>query len=71
MDDRALMRTGVVGAVVAAICCATPLLAVVLGAVGLSAWATKADYIAIPAFVLFLGLVAWALLRRLKQKENS
>lgn len=70
MDDRALMRTGVIGAVVAAICCATPLLAVVLGTVGLSAWAAKADYIAIPALVLCLGLVGWALILR-RQKENS
>lgn len=70
MDDRTLMRTGVVGAVVAAICCATPLLAIVFGTVGLSAWAVKADYIAIPALVLCLGLVGWALLLRRKQKEN-
>ena len=71
MDDRALMRTGVIGAVVAAICCATPLLAVVFGTVGLSALAAKADYIEIPALVLCLGLVGWALMLRWKQKENS
>jgi mercuric ion transport protein len=71
MDDRALMRTGVVVAVVAAICCATPLLAVVFGTVGLSALAAKADYIAVPALVLCLGLVGWALILRRKQKENS
>ena len=71
MDDRTLMRTGVVGAIVAAICCATPLLAVVFGTVSLSAWAAKADYIAILALVLCLGLVGWALIRRQKQKENS
>lgn len=28
MNDRALIRAGVVGAIVAAICCATPILAV-------------------------------------------
>lgn len=70
MKDTTLMRTGVVGAVVAAICCATPLLAVVLGAVGLSAWAAKADYILMPVLVLFIALVGWALARRQKEKEN-
>lgn len=38
MNDRSLITTGAVGAPLAAICCATPLLAVVLGGVGLTAW---------------------------------
>ncbi len=70
MKDSTLMRTGVVGAVLAAICCATPLLAVVLGAVGLSAWVAHAGYIVMPALVLFIALVGWALIRRQKPKEN-
>ena len=70
MKDGTLMRTGIIGGVLAAICCATPLLAVVLGAAGLSAWAAKADYIVMPALVLFIALVGWALIRRQKQKEN-
>ncbi len=63
MKDSTLMRTGVVGAVLAAICCATPLLAVVLGAVGLSVWVAHAGYIVMPALVLFIALVGWALIR--------
>jgi mercuric ion transport protein len=39
----------------AAICCATPVLAVVLGGIGLSAWLARADYIVMP--VLFIGIV--------------
>ena len=45
---------GAIGAGLAAICCATPILAVVLGGVGLSAWLAKADYIVLP--VLLLGI---------------
>jgi mercuric ion transport protein len=41
MRDRTLITTGLVGAVVAAVYCATPLLVVVFGAVGLTAWLTK------------------------------
>jgi mercuric ion transport protein len=48
MKDSTLMWAGAVGAVLAAICCATPLLAVLLGVVGLSAWAAKADYLVLP-----------------------
>ena len=64
MQDRALITTGAVGAVVAAICCATPLLAILFGAVGLTAWLAKADYVLIPALILCLGLVLFGLYRR-------
>jgi mercuric ion transport protein len=64
MHDRALVATGVVGAVVAAVCCATPLLAVLFGAVGLTAWLAKADYVVIPALIFCLGLIAVGLYRR-------
>ena len=62
MKDGALVATGAVGGVLAAICCATPLL--VLGTVGLGAWLAKADYVLIPALVLFLALFALGLYRR-------
>ena len=53
MTDRLLITTGAIDAVLASICCATPLLAVVLGSIGLTAWLAKADYVVMP--VLFLG----------------
>jgi mercuric ion transport protein len=64
MKDGALVATGAVGGVLAAICCATPLLALVLETVGLGAWLAKADYVLIPALVLFLALFALGLYRR-------
>ncbi len=63
MRDRMLITTGTVGAVVAAVCCATPLLAVLFGAVGLTAWLTKADYVLIPALILCVGMVVLGLTR--------
>jgi mercuric ion transport protein len=59
MKDRSLIITGTLGAAIAAICCATPLLAVVLGGLGLTAWLLKADYVVMP--VLFLGIVLMGL----------
>lgn len=60
MDNRTLLKTGIVGSVIAAVCCATPILLVVLGAVGLSAWAGWLDYVLIPALVTFVGITIYA-----------
>ena len=64
MRERTLIATGAIGAALAAICCATPLLVVVLGAVGLTGWLTKADYVVMPALILCLGLIGFGLYRR-------
>lgn len=64
VNSRAFFRTGIIGAVVAALCCATPILGIALGAIGLSALATKADYVLIPVLVTSLGLVGIGLYRR-------
>lgn len=64
MNDRSLITTGAIGAAFAAICCATPILAVVLGGIGLSAWLAKADYIVMPVLLLGVALVGLGLYRR-------
>ena len=37
MNNKILMKTGIFGSIIAALCCFTPVLVVLLGAVGLSA----------------------------------
>ena len=64
MNDRSLITTGAIGTALAAICCATPILAVVLGGIGLSAWLAKADYVVIPVLLLGIALVGLGLYRR-------
>lgn len=64
MNSRVLFRTGIIGAVVATLCCATPILGFALGAIGLSALAGKADYVLIPVLVGSLGLIGIGLYRR-------
>ena len=64
MRDRTLITTGAIGGTLAAICCATPLLVVALGALGLTAWLSKADYVLIPTLLICLGLVCLGLYRR-------
>ena len=55
--SRALMGAGTTGATIAAVCCVTPVLAVVLPLLGLGAWLGVADYVLIP---LLLGSLALA-----------
>lgn len=59
-----LLKTGVVGSVVAALCCFTPILAIALGAIGLSAATGYLDYVLMPALAFFLALTGYALWRR-------
>lgn len=62
MSNNALLTTGIVGSVIAALCCATPVLAVLFGALGLSAWVGGIDYVVLPALAAFLILIAHALI---------
>lgn len=64
MTDKRLLATGLIGTVIAALCCFTPVLVVLLGAVGLSAVLGWIDYVLLPALAFFVGLTAYALWRR-------
>lgn len=64
MKDAAILTTGIAGAVIAALCCFTPVLVILFGAVGLSAWLGWLDYVLLPALALFLGITAYGLWRR-------
>ncbi len=70
MNDRNLLRTSIIGTVIAAICCFTPVLVILLGAVGLSAWLGWLDYVLFPALAIFLGLTGYAVYR-LKRKPAA
>lgn len=69
--DRGLVFGGAIGAVLAAICCLTPVLAVGLGAISLAAWAARADYILIPVLLISLGLLALGLYRRRGRRRTG
>ena len=71
MDDRTLLTTGIAGAVVAALCCATPVFVIVLGAVGFSAWVGLVGYVLIPALVVCIGLTIYALKRHRAEIDGS
>ena len=67
MEERRttqLLRTGLIGSVIAAICCFTPILVVLFGAVGLGAITGDLDYVLLPALAVFLGLTAYGVYRQ-------
>ena len=61
MNDKKMLRRGLIGSVIAAICCFTPLLVVVVAGVGLSALVGWLDYALFPLLFASLGIVAHAL----------
>ena len=64
MNDTTLIKTGAVGAVIAAVCCATPVLVIALGAVGLSALTGYLDYVLLPILALCIGVIGYGFYRR-------
>jgi mercuric ion transport protein len=62
--ERTILATGIIGAVVAALCCFTPILAILLGVAGVSLIAGWLDYVLLPAMAVFLAITAYALVRR-------
>jgi mercuric ion transport protein len=64
MNNDKLLRYGVIGTVVVAVCCFTPVLVVLVGAVGLSAAIGWLDYVLLPALALFIGITIYAIWKR-------
>ena len=66
-NDR-LLKYGLIGTVLVALCCFTPILVILLGAVGLSALLGWLDIVLLPALAVFIGITLYALWRR--QRTN-
>ena len=64
MSPKGLLATGLIGTVIAALCCFTPILVILLGVVGLSAVVGYLGYVLLPALAFSIGLTVYALWRR-------
>ena len=64
MNDRTLLGAGLIGTLLAALCCFTPVLVILAGVLGLSAIVGDLDYVLLPALVFFAALTAYAIWRR-------
>ncbi len=67
MNNAQLLKTGLIGSIIDALCCFTPVLAVLLGAVGLGWFVGYLDDVLVPVMVIFLGFVGYAVWRNAKK----
>ncbi|MFQ5344915.1 MAG: mercury resistance system transport protein MerF [Mariprofundus sp.] len=71
METSTLLKTGIIGSAIAALCCFTPLLVVLFGAVGLAAWTGYLDVVLMPALIFFLALIVYAFWRKGRESKNE
>ena len=71
MNPKSLLKVGVVGTVIAALCCFTPVLVILFGAIGLAAVVGYLDFVLLPALAFFVLLTVYALWRRKLAQENN
>jgi len=64
VNKNKLLATGIIGTAIAALCCFTPILVILLGAVGLSAIVGYLDYVLLPTLGIFVLITIYALWKR-------
>jgi mercuric ion transport protein len=64
MKKSKLLWVGLTGSAVAALCCFTPILVVLLGAVGLSGIVGYLDYVLLPSLAIFIIITVYALFKK-------
>ena len=71
MNDKKILITGVIGTVILALCCFTPVLVVLFAVVGLSAIVGYLDYVLLPALAFFVILTIYAVWRRQRRQSRQ
>ena len=70
-NDDALLKKGLIGSAIAALCCFTPVVVIAFGFAGLSAFVGWLDYGLFPMLFASMGVVAYALYLRSGRKGLS
>ena len=68
VKNQTLLKTGIIGSVVAALCCFTPILVILFGAIGLSSVVGYLDRVLLPILFIFVAITVYALW---KKKTNQ
>jgi len=71
MKKNNFIKVGGAGVVIAALCCFTPILVVLLGAVGLSALTGYLDIVLLPALIIFFAILAYGLMKKSSGAEGD
>lgn len=70
-SSNGLLKVGLIGTVIAALCCFTPVLVVLFSAVGLAAVVGYLDFVLLPALGIFILLTIYALWRKNARNTQS
>ena len=70
MRENRLLKIGIIGSAVTALCCFTPILVIFLSALGLSALTGYLDIVLLPSLVIFIAITGYALWKRNTRKSN-
>lgn len=70
MRPQNSLTASLIGTIIIALCCFTPLLVVILGAIGLGAWIGYLDLILLPAFGAMVGLTVLSYWRYRRHCQN-
>lgn len=63
-NPKTLLRVSVIGTVLVALCCFTPILVILFATIGLAGLTGYLDYVLLPSLVFFIGLTVYALWRK-------
>ena len=66
-SNNRLLKVGIIGTIIAALCCFTPILVILLGVTGLGELTGYLDYVLLPALCIFVIIMVYALV----QKQRS
>ena len=69
MKDKTLLKVGIVGTVVAAVCCVTPILVILVVGVGLSSIVGYLDFVLFPALAIFAAITVYARYRQSQRRS--
>jgi mercuric ion transport protein len=71
MQKYNILKAGLVGTIVTAICCFTPFLVIVFGLAGLSSLVVYLDVILFPLLAIFIGITIYALWKKSKSQSET
>ena len=67
--QKNLLRVGIIGTIITALCCFTPILVLLLSAIGLGMVSVYLDYILFPILALFMLLMIHGLLQLMRTRK--
>ena len=69
-QKKTILRTGIIGSSITAICCFTPILVVIFTAIGLAAIVGYLDYVLFPLLAIFLGMMIWGIYKHKNSNKD-